>query len=105
MVTTTGISVTNDNGSDANVSVTNSTFNDSDTDDGLNIVTNNAGSEVCVAASGNTFLNGDQLTLTETTGVLRVPGVANAAALSVANGSVTVNTTGTIGFAETCTIP
>ena len=101
----TGMLVNLTDGSDANVTVSNSVFSSNGSNDGLSVITSNAGSEACLAASGNTFNLGDQLTLTETAGTLRVPGVANAAALSTANGGVIVNTNGSVGYGETCTIP
>lgn len=102
--TATGLLVNITDGSDANVTVSNNLF----INDGLQVITNNAGTEVCLGATGNTFVSaGDpsEITLTETTGVLRVPAVANATALSVANGGVTVNTNGGVGYNEACTIP
>ena len=102
--TATGLLVDVFGNSDANVTVTNNSFGNNGNNDGLTVVTTTPGTETCVTATGNTF-GTDQISLTNNSGDLKVPGAANAAALSIANGSATVNTSGVIGFAAGCTIP
>jgi len=104
--TATGLVVDVFGNSDANVTVNNNTFGSNGNNDGLNVLTTTSNTEVCLAASGNSF-GTDQINLTESAdgSILRVPLAANATALSTANGSVTVNPVGGIGFGEACTIP
>ncbi|MBU0680968.1 MAG: inverse autotransporter beta domain-containing protein [Proteobacteria bacterium] len=96
--------------SDARVTVNDNIFSSGHLgNDGVSVVSAIAGTEVCLTASGNSFLGGEQITLTEECNdgsILRLPGTASAVALSIANGNATVNdTNANVGFNEACTIP
>jgi hypothetical protein len=71
----------------------------------LRVDTSNAGSTLCLDASGNTFPAAGLVELRETAGALNVEQ-ASAAALSTANGGVTVTVvTGTPNFGVSCLSP
>lgn len=92
--------------SDANVTVNNNSFNTNGGNDGMRVNSGVLNTEVCLYASGNTFSGGDTMNLNEALdgSILRVP-LADITALANNNGLLNINTTGTIGFLEACTIP
>jgi uncharacterized repeat protein (TIGR01451 family) len=69
-------------------------------------ITQNAGSTLCLDATGNTFAGGATglVTLNETAGALNVEQ-ASQAALSAANNSVTVTETGSPNYGTACAAP
>jgi uncharacterized repeat protein (TIGR01451 family) len=69
-------------------------------------ITQNAGSTLCLDATGNTFAGGAAglITLNETAGALNVEQ-ASAAALTAANNGAAVTTTGTPNFNIACAAP
>jgi hypothetical protein len=104
--TATGLLIDVFGDSDANVTVNDNTFGNNGNNAGLTVITTTANTQACLAATGNSF-GTDQITLTESAdgSVLRVPGVYGAAMVSMNNGGVTVNTSGSVVYGEACTIP